>query len=98
MTEARASEKASNRRARTTSCPFSHSLEALPFYASDEAIGAAILGKARAKEWCAIALVLERKGLPPVDALHKGRRISRRPRGPDIMEPVEAPGSKNMIR
>jgi hypothetical protein len=47
----------------------------LPLYASDDELGAAILGRARAKEWSGIASALERKGLPPVDALHKGRYV-----------------------
>jgi hypothetical protein len=51
------------------------SLDALPLYASDEQIGVAILGKGRAKEWCAIALGLERKGLPQVDPIHRGRYV-----------------------
>lgn len=50
-------------------------LDSLPLYASDEQIGAAILGKARAKEWCVIALGLERKGLPAVDPIHRGRFV-----------------------
>jgi hypothetical protein len=51
------------------------SLADLPLYASDDELGAAILGRARAREWPGLAAALERKGLPPVDALHKGRYV-----------------------
>jgi hypothetical protein len=51
------------------------SFDALPLYANDDQIGAAILGEARAKEWRSIALGLERKGLPPVDPIHRGRYV-----------------------
>jgi hypothetical protein len=50
-------------------------LDMLPLYASDEQIGAALLGPARALEWPSIAAALERRGLPPVDPLHKGRYV-----------------------
>ena len=50
-------------------------LDDLPLYATDEQIGAVILGPGRAKEWCSIALGLERKGLPTVDPIHRGRFV-----------------------
>jgi hypothetical protein len=51
------------------------SLADLPLYASDDELGAAILGRERAREWPGLAAALERKGLPPVDVLHKGRYV-----------------------
>lgn len=47
----------------------------LPLYADDMAIGAAIMGHARAGEWRAIAPLLEAKGLPKIDTLHGGRYV-----------------------
>jgi hypothetical protein len=48
-------------------------LHALPLYADDLAIGAAILGPKRAAEWKALAPLLEGRGLPKIDDLHGGR-------------------------
>lgn len=48
---------------------------ALPLFATDEELGAALLGQARVKEWCALAPALERKGLPRQDALMGGRFV-----------------------
>ena len=50
-------------------------LDALPLYADDMAIGAAVLGPTRGGEWKAIAPLLEAKGLPKIDALHGGRFV-----------------------
>lgn len=52
-----------------------HSLDDLPLYADDMAIGAAVMGAARAGEWKAIAPLLETKGLPRIDKLHGGRFV-----------------------
>ena len=41
----------------------SMSLGDLPLYASDDELGAAILGRARAREWPGLAAALERKRL-----------------------------------
>ncbi len=44
----------------------------LPLYPSEEQIAQAIMGE-RAGEWPAKAVILEREGLPPVDAFMGGR-------------------------
>ena len=51
------------------------SLDDLPLYADDLAIGAAVMGRARAGEWRAIAPLLEARGLPKIDHLHGGRYV-----------------------
>jgi len=51
------------------------SLADLPIYADDVAIGEAVLGRDRAREWREIAPLLETKGLPKVDRLHGGRYV-----------------------
>jgi hypothetical protein len=48
-------------------------LDALPLFADDDTIAAALLGPGRAAEWKAIAELLERKGLPKIDAYFGGR-------------------------
>jgi hypothetical protein len=45
----------------------------LPLFASDETIGAALLGPERVNEWRQIAPLLEARGLPKVDQLMGGR-------------------------
>lgn len=47
----------------------------LPLFASDEAIGAAVLGEAKAGDWSKIAPLLEQRGLPKVDLLMGGRYV-----------------------
>lgn len=47
----------------------------LPLYADDDELGAALLGKARVKEWKSLAPALERKGLPRIDGLMGGRFV-----------------------
>lgn len=47
----------------------------LPLYADDHTLGCAIMGRARAGEWKAIAPLLEAKGLPQIDELHGGRYV-----------------------
>jgi hypothetical protein len=51
------------------------SLADLPIYADDLLIGAAVLGKSRAREWRELAPLLETKGLPKIDRLHGGRYV-----------------------
>ena len=51
------------------------SLDALPWFADDDAIGLALLGPGRVAEWKAIAELLERKGLPKVDPHFGGRYV-----------------------
>lgn len=50
-------------------------LDALPLFASDAEIGAALLGPERAREWGQIAPLLERDGLPKVDPMFGGRYV-----------------------
>jgi hypothetical protein len=47
----------------------------LPLFADDAAIGAALLGPDRAREWCQIAALLEARGLPKIDQLMHGRYV-----------------------
>jgi hypothetical protein len=48
-------------------------LESLPLFASDDAIGAALLGRERVAEFKQIVPLLEARGLPKVDQLMGGR-------------------------
>lgn len=50
-------------------------LETLPLFADDKAIGAALLGRQRAREWCQLAALLEARGLPKIDKLMGGRYV-----------------------
>ncbi len=50
-------------------------LEHLPLFADDAAIGGALLGRSRAREWTGIAPLLEPRGLPKIDALMGGRYV-----------------------
>jgi hypothetical protein len=51
-------------------------LDALPLYASDEQIGAAVLGRSRAREFCDLVTALEREpGFPRIDLLMGGRYV-----------------------
>lgn len=50
-------------------------LDSLPLYADDNAIGAAIMGPKRAGEWKALAPLLEGRGLPKIDKTHGGRYV-----------------------
>jgi len=50
-------------------------LDTLPLYADDMAIGEAVLGPKRAKEWVQMTPLLEAKGLPKIDAWHGGRCV-----------------------
>jgi hypothetical protein len=49
------------------------SVESLPLFATDDALGAALLGPHRVPEWRHIASLLETRGLPRVDQLMGGR-------------------------
>jgi hypothetical protein len=51
------------------------SVDALPWFADDAAIGQALLGPARACEWKQIAALLEGRGLPKIDPLMGGRYV-----------------------
>jgi hypothetical protein len=50
-------------------------LDALPLFADDAAIGAALLGPARACEWKSLAPLYERRGLTKIDAVMGGRYV-----------------------
>lgn len=51
------------------------SLQELPLFADDTAIGAALLGAERARDWPPLAKLLERRGLPKIDTLMGGRYV-----------------------
>jgi hypothetical protein len=51
------------------------SVELLPLFATDDVIGAALLGPKRVQEWQQIAPLLEQRGLPKVDHLMGGRYV-----------------------
>ena len=51
------------------------SIKSLPLFATDDAIGAALLGNDRMQEWRQIAPILEARGLPKVDHLMGGRYV-----------------------
>ena len=50
-------------------------LDSLPLFATDEAIGAMLLGPKRMREWPQIARLLEARGLPKVDQMMAGRYV-----------------------
>jgi hypothetical protein len=50
-------------------------LERLPLFADDSAIGMALLGPERACRWPSIASLLEGRGLPKIDTLMGGRYV-----------------------
>lgn len=52
-----------------------HEIDHLPIFADDASIGPALLGRDRAREWAAIAPLLEARGLPKIDALMGGRYV-----------------------
>jgi hypothetical protein len=49
------------------------SVELLPLFATDDVIGAALLGPKRVQEWHQLAPLLEARGLPKIDPLMGGR-------------------------
>jgi hypothetical protein len=51
------------------------SINGLPWFADDAAIGQALLGPVRAAEWKQIATLLEGRGLPKIDPLMGGRYV-----------------------
>lgn len=51
------------------------SLDNLPLFATDDVLGAALLGADRVQEWRQIAPLLETRGLPKVDKLMGGRYV-----------------------
>jgi hypothetical protein len=50
-------------------------LEALPLFAPDNLLGAALLGRDRVQEWQQLAPLLEARGLPRVDQTMGGRFV-----------------------
>lgn len=55
--------------------PTRPSLADLPLFASDDAIGTALLGPARACEWKALVGLYERQGFPKIDEVMGGRYV-----------------------
>jgi hypothetical protein len=51
------------------------SLENLPLFATDDVLGAALLGADRVQEWRQIVSLLETRGLPKIDKLMGGRYV-----------------------
>jgi hypothetical protein len=51
------------------------SLDDLPIFADDNAIGQALLGTIRAAEWQSLVLIFERVGFPRIDPLMGGRYV-----------------------
>lgn len=51
------------------------SLDNLPLFATDDVLGAALLGADRVQEWRQIVPLLETRGLPKVDKLMGGRCV-----------------------
>jgi hypothetical protein len=51
------------------------SVESLPLFATDDVIGAALLGSERVQEFRQIVPLLEARGLPKVDQLMGGRYV-----------------------
>jgi hypothetical protein len=51
------------------------SLELLPLFATDDVLGAALLGSERVQEWHQMAPLLEARGLPKVDDMMGGRYV-----------------------
>ena len=47
----------------------------LPLYATDEAIGEAVLGADRSAEFKGLAILLERQGMPKINPLMRGRYV-----------------------
>jgi hypothetical protein len=50
-------------------------LDTLPLFATDDILGAALLGTDRVQEWLQIAPLLETRGLPKFDKLMGGRYV-----------------------
>jgi hypothetical protein len=50
-------------------------IDGLPLFADDAAIGNAVLGPRRSDEWREIAALLENRGLPKMDPLMGGRYV-----------------------
>jgi hypothetical protein len=50
-------------------------LDDLPLFADDQALGFALLGAARAREWKNIVPIYERRGFPKVDPVMGGRYV-----------------------
>jgi hypothetical protein len=65
--------KAGQSRIRSKSLAGQSNLESLPLFATDDAIGAALLGPKRVAEFKQIVPLLEARGLPKVDQMLGGR-------------------------
>jgi hypothetical protein len=50
-------------------------LQGIPLFATEDVIGAALLGADRLKEWRQIAPLLEARGLPKIDPMMGGRYV-----------------------
>lgn len=48
-------------------------LDQLPLFADEKSLSEAVMGRGRYTEWRAIVVLLERRGLPKIDALMGGR-------------------------
>jgi hypothetical protein len=53
--------------------PLAAALNDLPLYPSEAEVAAAVLGPGRVREWKALAVLLEREGLPSIDPVMGGR-------------------------
>jgi hypothetical protein len=51
------------------------SIQALPLFATDAVLGAALLGDDRVEEWRQMVPLLETRGFPKIDALMGGRYV-----------------------
>jgi hypothetical protein len=71
----RVQERYAGSGARVVTRPQQRTLDQLPLFADDSAIGAALFGPNRAGEWPQIASLLETRGLPKIDALMGGRYV-----------------------
>lgn len=71
-----------------------------PLYSSEEEIAEIVLGPAKLKEWRALAVVLERDGLPKIDPLFDRRYFPAikaffdRRNGVGDVSPPQAPDGK----
>jgi hypothetical protein len=52
-------------------------LHELPLFPSEDQIAALVVGPERAKDWPAIAAVLEKRAFPKIDPLYGGRSLAK---------------------
>jgi hypothetical protein len=64
----------------------------MPRYPTEAEIGRAVLGD-RAKEWPALAIILERRGMPGIDPLMGGRPWRKVEKFFDTLEDLDAEGA-----